>query len=348
MTRTPSATRTPTTPGGPHTPPTPTRTPTRTATSTGGIAIGSTVRTTTSVNMRSGAGTNNGVVEVLPVNATGTVLAGPTLATGYQWYRVNMGGYGIGWVAVNYLAVTAPPVATATRTATTASGFPAGSTVQTNDSVNMRNGAGTGNTVIALLPPGTSCSVVSGPTSATGYQWYRINCSGFGIGYVAGEFLDQVSSASVSEASSAPSSTATLMPSTATKTTDTPESTQVATETIAPEPTISAPEATETLVPSPTEGPPVQADLPASPEIEQPIDIPATEIAPTDIPPTEETGLQSLPVARVQRTEGSSPAQVLVDDDPATVWTTDGSAVLPLAAFVADLDSVQYVARFPG
>jgi hypothetical protein len=34
---------------------------------------------------------------------------------------------------------------------------------------------------------------------------------------------------------------------------------------------------------------------------------------------------------------------VLVDHDPSTVWTTDGSTVVPLAAFIADLDSVQYV-----
>jgi hypothetical protein len=60
------------------------------------------------------------------------------------------------------------------------------------------------------------------------------------------------------------------------------------------------------------------------------------------LPPTE-TGPQSIPIARVQRSDGSSPGQVLVDDDPSTVWTTDGSSAVPLAAFVADLDSAQYV-----
>jgi uncharacterized protein YraI len=343
VTRTPSPTRTPTTPGGPTN--TPTRTPTRTATSTGGIAIGSTVRTTTSVNMRSGAGTNNGVVAVLPVNATGTVLAGPTTATGYQWYRVNMGTYGIGWVAVNYLSVisgpSTTPTRTPTRTATTVSGFPAGSTVQTTDEVNMRNGAGTGNTVIAVLPPATNCTVISGPTSANGYQWYRLNCPGIGSGYVAGLYLQQVSAASVSEEPITAVATETVLPATATEVVGTPESTlppAVASETIAPEPTLSVPEATDTPAPSPTEEPLVPSDVPASPAIEATTDVPATEV-----PPTEETGPQSLPIARVQRSDGSSPAQVLVDNDPATVWTTDGSAVVPLAAFVADLDSVQYV-----
>jgi hypothetical protein len=48
-------------------------------------------------------------------------------------------------------------------------------------------------------------------------------------------------------------------------------------------------------------------------------------------------------VARIQRSEGSSAGQVLVDQDPGTVWTTDGSAVVPLAAFIADLDAPQHV-----
>ncbi len=52
---------------------------------------------------------------------------------------------------------------------------------------------------------------------------------------------------------------------------------------------------------------------------------------------------EPIPIVRIQRSEGSSAGQVLVDQDPATVWTTDGSAVVPLAAFIADLDEPQYV-----
>jgi hypothetical protein len=87
----------------------------------------------------------------------------------------------------------------------------------------------------------------------------------------------------------------------------------------------------------PTEAAVISNQPPASPAAEEPVEIPPTEALPT------ETGPRSLPIARVQRSEGSSPAQVLVDDDASTVWTTDGSSVMPLAAFVADLDSVEYV-----
>jgi uncharacterized protein YgiM (DUF1202 family) len=314
-------TRTPTTGASTNTP---TRTATRTATVAGGIPIGSSVRTTTSVNMRNGAGTGNTVIATLPVNSTGTVLAGPTAANGYQWYRVDMGNLGTGWVAGNYLAVIASP--TPTRTATAGSGFPANSTVQTTDALNLRIAAGTGSTVIATLPLGTTCTVISGPTTATGFQWYRLNCPGYGNGYAVADYLQQVSAASVPE--TAPIATETPA-ATEAALTETP----VPTET--PEPTMTTSALLDTA--TATSESSIAVESGASPEAEQPVELP-----PTDVPPTE-AGLQPLPIARVQRSEGSSPAQVLVDDDPATVWTTDGSTVVPLAAFIADLDAAQYV-----
>jgi len=305
--------------------PTVTRTPSNTATPSSGIAIGSTVRTTTGVNMRTGPGTFYGVVTVLPVNSTGTVVAGPSAGSGYVWYRVNMPGYGIGWVASNYLAVTGGPVATATRTATVPSGFPTGSTVQTTAGLNMRSGPGTSAGVIAVLPSGTACTVLSGPTIANGYSWYRVDCGGYGIGYVAGEYLQQVSATSLP-----PASVIAMSPAT-----ETPVATATVPATETPSETISALPATET----PLETMEPQDIAAASPEA----------AAPTGTAePREETVAiatepPSLPIVRVQRSDGSSQAQVLVDDDSSTVWTTDGSTVLPLAAFVVDLDSVHYV-----
>jgi uncharacterized protein YgiM (DUF1202 family) len=315
---------------GPGPTATATRTPSRTATvPSGGIAIGSTVRTTTSVNMRSGAGTNFGVVALLPTNASGTVLAGPSSGSGYQWYRIAVPGYGTGWVASDYLAVTSGPVATATRTATTTNGFPAGSTVRFTDDVNFRSGPGTGYAVIGLIPSGTDCTVLSGPTSANGYRWYRLDCGGFGIGYAVDDWLTQVSAASLPDVTVTPIPIETDVAPTATEATSSP----APTETSEPATQLPAPEATE----APTEAASTADQSLASPAVEEP-----AQLAPTELPPTA-TGPQSIPIARVQRSDGSSPGQVLVDDDPSTVWSTDGSSAVPLAAFVADLDSVQYV-----
>ena len=229
------------------------------------------------------------------------------------------------------------PAEVATQTPTIPSGFPAGSTVRTTDYVNLRNGAGTGNSVVALLPPNASCTVVSGPTAGGGYQWYRLSCPSYGVGYAAGDFFEQVSAASVAEESA---NTATTVPATATTGAETPVESPPVVETATDEATEVAPTDTETpIVETQT-----QSEAQASPEIDTESEAPVVTEASiaTEIPPTE-SGPQSLPIARVLRTDGSSPAQVLVDDDPSTVWMTDGSSVLPLAAFVVDLDAEQYV-----
>lgn len=335
--------------------PGPTATPTRTSVATAsatvtptpttfdGIGIGSTVRATTRVNLRNGPGTNYDVVTVLSTNATGTVIGGPTSSSGYQWFRVTMPGYGTGWVASDYLALVNAAPATATSTATTVSGFPIGSTVRTTAFLNLRSGAGTGYGVLLVLPSGVTCDVIGGPISANGYQWYRIGCGGYGIGYVAGDYLEQVSSASL------PSAMETPLPSeTATQTVEALTATpagQPATGEASPlpqepaeivEPDTPTPE--PVTVPAPTEAP-IDRDVPLASPVAQ-------ESAGQSVPvetPAEELEPQSLPIVRVQRTGDSAPAQVLVDDDPATIWMTDGASIVPLAAFVVDLDRIQPV-----
>ena len=340
----PGASATPT--RTPIVPATSTRTPiapaTATATSPGGMGIGSNVRTTTSVNMRTGAGTNFSVIALLPTNANGSVIAGPSSGTGYQWFRLTVPGYGTGWVASDFLAVTSAPAATATRTATTTSGFPTGSSVQVTEDLNMRNGPSTGNSVIAVLAAGTTCSVLDGPTSANGYLWYQLNCGSGQVGWAVSDWLSQVSSSSLSEPSATDAASATLVATepVATEATESPQApsapeTVEPTETSADELPVSPP-VVETETPIATEEAEIVEPPPASPEGEQSVMVDA----PTDIPAPEP---QPLTIARIQRSEGSSAGQVLVDQNPSTVWMTDGSSVVPLAAFIADLDSPNYV-----
>ena len=145
-TRTPSATRTPTatrtstrTPTLTRTPratrtPSATRTPTPppTATNPGGVKflVGDTVRVSSAVNMRTAPSTSGALVAVLPTGTTGSVLAGPTIASGYTWYRIQT-TLGTGWSIQNNLvenaplvsptATPAPPTATSTPTETATS-----------------------------------------------------------------------------------------------------------------------------------------------------------------------------------------------------------------------------------
>jgi len=252
-TASPTQTRTPTRTGTPTNTPTATRTATASATPTnpGGVKFmaGDSVRVTAIVNMRATASTSGVLVAQLPVGTTGFVLAGPTAANSYIWYRIQTGA-GTGWVIQNNVVETAPlatftpvpptatPTASATRTPTpvptdTATGTPPtatatntpaptntlaptntpapsntaapasntpaatataggayipGDSIVTTASVNMRATASTSGTLVRTLASGTFAAILSGPTVANGYTWWRVNTVN-GAGWVAANFI---------------------------------------------------------------------------------------------------------------------------------------------------------------
>jgi hypothetical protein len=46
--------------------------------------------------------------------------------------------------------------------------------------------------VLALLPSGHLLTVVSGPTSGSGYAWYRVTSATYGSGYVVVDYIARV------------------------------------------------------------------------------------------------------------------------------------------------------------
>lgn len=128
---------------------------------------------TAAVNLRSGAGTNFGVLLVIPSGGNVTVLSGPT---SNGWFNVQYGtvaGYMIG----TYLNFQDNNVS-----------FVPGETPYTTTSLRLRTGAGTGYGTIAVLPSGTVVTIISGPIFANTYGWYRVS-SAYGTGWVAGDYL---------------------------------------------------------------------------------------------------------------------------------------------------------------
>ncbi len=129
------------------------------------------------VNMRGSAATSAAILTQLSTGATGTVVDGPSTGSGYTWFRVNTGSLS-GWVASNFLAM-----------ATVAGRFSAGDQVSVSSGpLNLRSTAGTTASIIAQLASGAAGSVLAGPTSASGYTWYRLQTSS-GTGWVAQDFL---------------------------------------------------------------------------------------------------------------------------------------------------------------
>lgn len=126
--------------------------------------------------MRSAGSLSGTVLAVLPLGTTGTVLAGPTNANGYAWYRIQTAA-GAGWVAGSFLVATTPPA-----------GIQIGSTVRTTSGLKLRASASTSGALITTMPSGTRGTVIGGPVSANGYTWWQLQTS-LGTGWAAGTYL---------------------------------------------------------------------------------------------------------------------------------------------------------------
>jgi hypothetical protein len=53
----------------------------------------------------------------------------------------------------------------------------------------LRDGAGTGATILEKLPVGSQMTLIEGPQAADGYNWWRVRTLGGREGWVAGEEL---------------------------------------------------------------------------------------------------------------------------------------------------------------
>jgi len=153
----------------------------------GKFEAGDAIRVTESLRLRSAASTSATIVAVLPAGTTGTVLAGPTSANGYTWWQLRTSGGFTGWCVENWLVETpdtSPPPS---------GGLPAGATVRvTVANLRLRAAASTSATVLAVLPVDHRLTVVSGPTTGSGYNWYRVTSATYGTGYVVADFIGQV------------------------------------------------------------------------------------------------------------------------------------------------------------
>jgi uncharacterized protein YraI len=109
--------------------------------------VGSKVHVETSgsaANMRSAPAIANNVIRTFPNGTIGTSQGGDTVAVGYTWVKITMGG-STGWMATAVLA--AGP-----------------GQLRTTANVNLRSGPGTGYPVLRVVPAG---SIVQGSDTVT-------------------------------------------------------------------------------------------------------------------------------------------------------------------------------------
>jgi uncharacterized protein YraI len=79
---------------------TPTRTPT---TDLNVYQPGEEIQTITNLHLRSGPGSNNPSLGIMPSGTTGAVTGAPQLVGSVLWYPVDMEGFGAGWASGQYL-----------------------------------------------------------------------------------------------------------------------------------------------------------------------------------------------------------------------------------------------------
>lgn len=119
---------------------------------------------TEALNLRATASSSAAILTVMPAGATPVWYpANGVTSTGYV--SVTYGSY-TGWAFADYIIL-----------------YPAAGSVTAN--LNLRSGAGTGYSVLLVIPSGGAVSVLSGPTSN---GWYSVSYNGT-AGYVSGTYL---------------------------------------------------------------------------------------------------------------------------------------------------------------
>ncbi len=138
----------------------------------GGFVVGDVVAIATDdgspLNLRSAPGTGSSVSGQLPDGSIAGVVAGPSLATGTNWYRVNASA-GNGWVSAQYLQLAPAGAINTAR-------FAVGDTIQvTGSSAALRGQPKASGELLWTIPTGTRMWVEVGPRFRDGIVWYQVS-----------------------------------------------------------------------------------------------------------------------------------------------------------------------------
>jgi len=154
--------------------------------STSSSKKGKVVNISSSLNIRSGAGTGHSIVGRLTNGATVDILG-----KNGGWYHVNSNGV-TGYVSAEYLKEESSASGTqeSKSTSGSTSSSKKGKVVNISSSLNIRSGAGTGHSIVGRLTNGVTVNILG-----KNGGWYHINSNGV-TGYVSAEYLKEESSAS--------------------------------------------------------------------------------------------------------------------------------------------------------
>jgi uncharacterized protein YraI len=168
---------------------------------------GDVVQVTSTLNLRTAPAATGTIIRTMPAGTIAEILAGPFSGSGIEWYQIRLSS-GSGYAAADYLTATSQPAPPTPMPSPTPSPSPTpdpndpgpqpdflpGDVVEVTTSLRLRSSPSLSGGVISTMPAGTVGTIVWGPQTASGYDWWQITVQ-FGTGWSAGDFLRKTTSA---------------------------------------------------------------------------------------------------------------------------------------------------------
>ena len=141
------------------------------------------------VNVRSGAGTNYGVVTTVQKGQE-LIYLGVKTVNGQKWYNVEVKGKK-GWIIGTYAKPVSKVTTTTKKTTTTKTAAPKYYVLVTGNNVNVRSGTGTNYGVVTTVQKGQELTYL-GVKTVNGQKWYNVEVKGK-KGWIIGTYAKLVS-----------------------------------------------------------------------------------------------------------------------------------------------------------
>ena len=138
-----------------------------------------------SLNVRSGAGTNHSIVTTISRDTTVTILGETKDNNGDKWYKISVNNK-TGYVFAQYITLTSSGTSDSDSQQTSGTG------VVNCSSLNVRSGAGTGYSVVTTVSRNQSVTITSKTKDGNGDTWYGVSFTKSGSsykGYVFAEYI---------------------------------------------------------------------------------------------------------------------------------------------------------------
>lgn len=148
-----------------------------------------------SLNVRSGAGTNHSIVTTISRDTTVTILGETKDNNGDKWYKISVNGK-TGYVFAQYITLTS------SGTSDSDSQQASGTGVVNCSSLNVRSGAGTKYSVVTTISRNQSVTITSKAKDGNGDTWYGVSFTKSGNSYKGYVFAEYITVSSGSDDSS--------------------------------------------------------------------------------------------------------------------------------------------------